>query len=122
MPVGYDAGVPDGLDTGRKAAATMLDLPTPPTAIVCASDSLALGAWTEITARGLRPGVDVAVVGFDDSPTAAVVGLSSVAQPYDEAAAACLRMLQELLATPKPPAAPPTPVLLPPRLVVRASG
>lgn len=108
VPVGYDAGVPDGLDTGRKAAATMLDLPTPPTAIVCASDSLALGAWTEITARGLRPGVDVAVVGFDDSPTAAVVGLSSVAQPYDEAAAACLRMLQELLATPnrRPPRRP----------------
>ncbi len=122
VPAGYDVGVPDGLDTGREAAAAMLDLPKPPTAIVCASDSLALGAWTEITARGLRPGADVAVVGFDDSPTAAVVGLSSLAQPYDEAAAACLRMLQELLATPKPPAVPPTPILLPPRLVVRASG
>lgn len=122
VPVGYDMGVPDGLDTGREAAAAMLDLPTPPTAIVCASDSLALGAWTEITARGLRPGVDVAVVGFDDSPTAAVVGLSSVAQPYDEAAAACLRMLQELLAAPKKSLGLPTPVLLPPRLVVRASG
>ncbi|MEW2118944.1 hypothetical protein AB0945_27870 [Streptomyces sp. NPDC005474] len=45
-----------------------------------------------------------------------------MAQPYDEAAAACLRMLQELLATPEPPAVPPTPILLPPRLVVRASG
>ncbi|MEV0219067.1 substrate-binding domain-containing protein [Streptomyces sp. NPDC050704] len=121
-PAGYEMGVPDGLDTGRKAAAAMLDLSTPPTAIVCASDSLALGAWTEITARGLRPGADVAVVGFDDSPTAAVVGLSSVAQPYDEAASACLGMLQELLAAPKPSAIPPTPVLLPPRLVVRASG
>ncbi|WP_327695460.1 LacI family DNA-binding transcriptional regulator [Streptomyces sp. NBC_00459] len=122
VPAGYDMGVPDGLDTGRKAAAAMLDLPTPPTAIVCASDSLALGAWTEITTRGLRPGIDVAVVGFDDSPTAAVVGLSSVAQPYDEAAAACLRMLQELLAAREPLSAPPAPVLLPPRLVVRASG
>ncbi len=115
-------GVPDGLGTGREAAAALLDLPSPPTAIVCASDSLALGAWTEITARGLRPGVDVAVVGFDDSPTAAVVGLSSVAQPFDEAAAACLRMLQEVLTAPVPPAGPPAPVLLSPRLVVRASG
>ncbi|KFG00922.1 LacI family transcriptional regulator [Streptomyces scabiei] len=122
VPAGYDRGVPDGLDTGREAAAAMLDLPTPPTAIVCASDSLALGAWTEITARGLRPGADVAVVGFDDSPTAAVVGLSSVAQPYEEAAAACLRMLQELLAAPKKSLSLPAPVLLPPRLVVRASG
>ncbi|MDX3691385.1 substrate-binding domain-containing protein [Streptomyces europaeiscabiei] len=122
VPAGYDRGVPDGLDTGREAAAAMLDLPTAPTAIVCASDSLALGAWTEITARGLRPGVDVAVVGFDDSPTAAVVGLSSVAQPYEEAAAACLRMLQELLTAPKKSLSLPAPVLLPPRLVVRASG
>ncbi|WP_405617570.1 LacI family DNA-binding transcriptional regulator [Streptomyces sp. NBC_00076] len=122
IPAGYDMGVPDGLDTGREAAAAMLDLTTPPTAIVCASDSLALGAWTEITARGLRPGADVAVVGFDDSPTAGVVGLSSVAQPYEEAAAACLRMLQELLAAPKKPPSPPAPVLLPPRLVVRATS
>jgi DNA-binding LacI/PurR family transcriptional regulator len=45
-----------------------------------------------------------------------------VAQPYDEAAAACLRMLQELLATPKTPPILPAPVLLPPRLVVRTSG
>lgn len=134
---GYDAGVADGLGTGRAAAAAMLDLDVPPTAIVCASDSLALGAWTELTARGLRPGADVAVVGFDDSTTAAVVGLSSVAQPLDDAAAACLRMLHDVLETDRPRGGrpddadgppgsgrtgPPDPVLLSPRLVVRASG
>jgi DNA-binding LacI/PurR family transcriptional regulator len=135
---GYDAGVEDGLDTGRAATAGMLDLADPPTAVVCASDSLALGAWTEVTARGLRPGTDVAVIGFDDSSTASVIGLSSVAQPLDAAAGACLRTLAEVLATDGatgpaarlvasslPPAAqrrPPEPVLLAPRLVIRASG
>ncbi|WP_371580456.1 LacI family DNA-binding transcriptional regulator [Streptomyces sp. NBC_01314] len=122
VPHGYDVGVPDGFDAGRAASASMLDLPSPPTAIVCVSDSLALGARSEITARGLRPGVDIAVVGFDDSPSAAVVGLSSVAQPLDEAAAACLRMLRVVLAAPAPPPGPPAPVLLQPRLVIRASG
>lgn len=129
---GYDAGVADGLDTGRAAAATMLDLDVPPTAIVCASDSLALGAWTELTARGLRPGTDVAVIGFDDSTTAGVVGLSSVAQPLGDAAAACLSMLHDTLARDRPrggaadpgraPTGPPEPVLLTPTLIVRASG
>jgi len=122
VPPGYDAAVPDGVDTGRAAAAAMLDLPTPPTAIVCTSDSVGLGAWTEVTARGLRPGADVAVIGFDDSATAAVVGLSSVAQPLDDAASACLRLLQGVVTAVEPPPGPPDPVLLTPRLVVRASG
>jgi len=44
---------------------------------VCVSDTVALGAWTEITARGLAPGLDVAVIGFDDSTAAAAVGLTA---------------------------------------------
>jgi DNA-binding LacI/PurR family transcriptional regulator len=121
-PQEYDVGVPDGLDHGRKAAVELLGLPEPPTAIVCASDSLALGAWTEITARGLRPGIDIAVIGFDDTPTAAVLGLSSVAQPLDEAASTCLRLLRDVLSAAEPPESPPEPVLLSPHLVVRGSG
>lgn len=118
--------VPDSLANGRAAAAALLDRTDAPTAFVCASDSLALGAWTEVTARGLRPGPDprrdVAVIGFDDSPTAAVVGLTSVAQPLDEAARACLHLLHGVITASPPPTGPPDPVLLPPHLVVRASG
>ncbi|HEV2345516.1 MAG TPA: LacI family DNA-binding transcriptional regulator [Actinocrinis sp.] len=121
----------DSLPTGRAAGAELLDLPDPPTAIVCVSDSLALGAWTEITARGLTPGRDVSVVGFDDSPTASVIGMSSVAQPVDDVARVCIDQLEQLLAERAGPAGSaetgvpayvPAPVLLPPSLVVRASS
>lgn len=114
----------DTLPSGRAAGARLLDCADPPTGIVCASDSLALGAWTEITARGLTPGRDVAVVGFDDSSTAAVIGLSSVAQPMNGVARACLDLLEQVLAANDAGAPPPAPasVLLAPFLVVRASS
>lgn len=39
----------------------------------------------------------MAVVGFDDTPVAAAVGLSSVSQPLGEAAARCVELLTGLL-------------------------
>lgn len=116
---GLDVQVPDGMESGRYAAARLLDRPGPPTGVVCASDSLALGVLTELQHRGLRPGVDVAVVGFDDTPAAAI-GLSSVSQPTTEAAEACVRQLRPLLDG--APASPTRQILLRPRLVVRASS
>jgi DNA-binding LacI/PurR family transcriptional regulator len=109
----------DSLDNGRRGCADLLDLAEPVTAFVCVSDSLALGVWTELTARGLRPGGDVAVTGFDDSPAAGVIGLTSVAQPVDEVAQACLQMLHDVIGVAEPSDTPPEPVLLPPTLVVR---
>jgi DNA-binding LacI/PurR family transcriptional regulator len=109
----------DSLGSGRRAGAELLDLDDPVTAFVCVSDSMALGVWTELTARGLRPGPDVGVVGFDDTPAAAVTGLTSVTQPVDDVARACLRMLHDVLDNTEPATGPPDPVLLPPTLVVR---
>jgi DNA-binding LacI/PurR family transcriptional regulator len=114
--------LPDTLVHARESTAALLDLADPPTAFVCASDSLALGAWAEVTARGLAPGRDVAVIGFDDSPAAGAVGLSSVAQPLDEAAAACLVVLQSVISAKSPLPTPPEPILLTPQLVTRVSG
>ena len=82
-----------------------------PTAFVCASDSLALGVGAELRGRGLSGD---AVVGFDDTPTAAHLGMSSVRQPVGEAAAACVELLAEVLAGHRP-----DPVLLTPELVIR---
>lgn len=110
------------LAEGRAACAGLLDSPDPPAAFVCVSDVIALGAWAELTARGLVPGRDAAVTGFDDSTAAAVTGLTSVAQPLSEAAAACLAALQKLLAAPGGPRAAPDEVLLQPRLVLRSSA
>ena len=119
---GLTRAVIDSLATGRAAGAELLNLPAPPTALVCVSDSLALGVWTEITARGLTPGTDVAVIGFDDTPTASVIGMSSVAQPVGAIADASLDLLTQALDGADAGDPVTRQLLLPPSLVVRASS
>jgi DNA-binding LacI/PurR family transcriptional regulator len=104
---------------------------------VCASDSLAIGALGALGALGpsgadapdeQRPAPRVAVVGFDDTPVAAAVGLSTVAQPLVEAARGCMELLlSQMSETAVPGPRPATPRaaptrLLAPRLVVRRTS
>jgi len=107
---------------GRSACAELLRSADPPTAFVCVSDVIALGAWSELTARALKPGSRTAVTGFDDSAAAALAGLTSVAQPLAEVASACLDCLQKLQERPAAHDHPPDMVLLTPRLVLRSSA
>ena len=77
-------------------AAELLDR-AQPTAVVCASDVLALGVMAETAARGFRVGTDVAVVGFDDTDIGQVSGLSSLAQPLVDVATHSARIVAALL-------------------------
>lgn len=58
-----DFGKPE---TAVKAVKELLELPDPPTAIFCASDSLAYRAYQAIAEKGLKIPQDISVVGFDD--------------------------------------------------------
>lgn len=59
-------------------------------AVVCASDTLAVGAHLAVSHAGRA---DVAVVGFDNTPVAAALGLSSVEQRPERVAEAVLDLL-----------------------------
>jgi DNA-binding LacI/PurR family transcriptional regulator len=109
-----DARTQDGVDQGDACAAALLALAAPPTAIVCASDSLAVGALHAVRRT------EIAVAGFDDTPVAQAVGLTSVSQPLPEAAARCMEMLIHLLDG--DPAGAQAPVLLVPSLVIRRTA
>jgi DNA-binding LacI/PurR family transcriptional regulator len=111
----------DGLGSGEVLTERLLDRVVPPTAIVCVSDVMALGALRALDDRGLRPGVDVAVTGFDDSPLATVVrpGLTSVRQPLEAVAEKVIELLLDHLDGSR---SRPAEVLLAPALVVRASS
>lgn len=110
------------LDEATGAATRLLDhlgavrRPAGSTAVVCASDLLALGALRAVRALGLEPGRDVGVVGFDDTDVAAAMQLTSVHQPVAEAARAAWRMLLA------PAGTTPAAQLLAPTLTVRASS
>ncbi len=110
--------VPAGADieeSGERATARVLALARPPTAVVALSDVLALGALTAARARGLAPGRDVTVTGFDDVPDAARAGLTTVRQPVREKG----RLLASMLLD---PARTERRVVLPTELVVRTSS
>ena len=100
----------DGVQHGAAAAEDLLARGA--TAIVCASDSLALGAASHWRAVGMPSG---SVIGFDDTPVAVALGMSSVAQPVERAAVALIALtLAELHGRPAE-----RHQLLPSRLVVR---
>jgi LacI family transcriptional regulator len=74
------------VEGGREAAARLLSLPEPPSAIFAFNDAMAAGALQAASARGLRVPADVSVVGFDDTVEASITvpALTTVRQPLAE--------------------------------------
>jgi len=98
------------------AIADALDREDRATAVLAFSDLMALGVLDALADRGLRPGRDVSVVGFDDIPEAAGAGLTTVRQPTRDKG----RIAGELLLdTPEDPER--RQVVLPTQLIVRSS-
>ncbi len=85
---------PDG---GQRAAAELLALPDPPTAIFAGSDMQASGVYQEARAHGLRVPEDLSVVGFDDLRISRHLSppLTTVRQPLAQMAAEAVRMTLE---------------------------
>lgn len=94
--------------------------PQDPTAVLCYNDICAFGVMLGLADRGLTPGRDVAVVGFDNIAEAALYrpALTTIAigarRIGEEAASLLLRRI-------KNPDDPPETIVLPPQLIVRSS-
>lgn len=84
---------------GLEEATALLELRQRPSAIFCASDMVALGAYEAAHRLGLRVPEDVSIVGFDDLPLAAWMqpNLTTVRQPLAEMASLATRMLFSLI-------------------------
>jgi len=107
-------------DSGRRAARALLERAADLDALFCASDQMAIGAMRELTASGRAVPADVAVVGFDDSPTSrhTTPSLTTVHQPVEDMG---IRMVQSLSRLIEHPGEPVEDVVLPTHLVVRDS-
>jgi DNA-binding LacI/PurR family transcriptional regulator len=125
LAVGGDALKPEfiahshySLEAGQAAAARLLGAGV--TAIICASDPIALGAVRAVRRAGLRVPEDVSVIGFDDSALMNCVEppLTTVRQPIETMG----RMVIELLVSQiNGTASTPDEFLFEPELVVRGS-
>jgi DNA-binding LacI/PurR family transcriptional regulator len=102
-------------ETGRRAAAGLLDRADRPTAILALADELALGVIDAAAERGIAVPAELSVAGFDDIPAAALntPALTTVRQPHARKGGEAVRLLLD-------PGAEPS-VLLPTELVIRAS-
>jgi DNA-binding LacI/PurR family transcriptional regulator len=65
----------------RQMARDLLQLAEPPTAIVAASDTQAVGCLDAARQLGVRVPEDLSIIGYDDIELASTMGLSTVRQP-----------------------------------------
>lgn len=92
-------GIEDGEDAGRR----ILQIEDRPTAVVCVADSIAVGMMRQLIASGVRVPEDMEIIGFNGSELATIVTpqLSSVAQNMPELSAQAVRLMMDMIATPK---------------------
>ncbi|MEJ8473655.1 LacI family DNA-binding transcriptional regulator [Roseibium algae] len=84
---------------GVEGARQLLALETPPTALLCVTDALAIGAMRLCRDRGLRVGEDVTIIGYDGLPVGAYVEppLTTFSQSAQSAGGKIARMLIDVI-------------------------
>jgi DNA-binding LacI/PurR family transcriptional regulator len=102
----------------RGSAHRLLTLTERPTAVLAASDLLAVGVLEAARELGLRVPQDLSVVGYDDIELAEVVGLTTMRQPLFESGR---RGMELLLGALRGEPAEPRREVLPVELVVRGT-
>ena len=115
-PVGCAFGEAEG----RETAGRLLSGRSRPTALFCASDEIAMGAYGAAADLGIRIPADVAVTGWDDIAVARLLmpGLTTVRQPLREMGAAAARLLLERVDANRQQA---STTVLPTEIVIRSS-
>jgi len=85
--------------SGISGAEYFLSLARLPTAIICANDSMALGAINKLYASNLEVPGDVSIIGFDDIDVARQISppLTTISAPINEIAVRSFDLLEHLI-------------------------
>jgi LacI family transcriptional regulator, galactose operon repressor len=86
-------------EAGFTLMRSLLAEQTPPTAVLCATDRLAIGALHAVSQAGLQAGRDISLIGYDDLPMARCTDppLTTIEQSVARAGARMVEMLAALL-------------------------
>lgn len=97
LPVaeGSVVSAPWGVDGGAGAMGELLSLRTPPTAVFAEADDVAVGALRTLRRSGVAVPGGMSVVGFDDSPVAELLDLTTIGQSVCEQGLIAGRLLAE---------------------------
>jgi LacI family repressor for deo operon, udp, cdd, tsx, nupC, and nupG len=106
---------------GEEAMNRLLSLRPRPTAVFCMSDEMAYGAMRAMNRRGLAPGKDVAIIGFDGHDLADTFDLSTVRQPVRELGRTAAELLMSRVGVEAAGSATPEQIVLPTQLYARGS-
>jgi LacI family transcriptional regulator len=108
-------------NSGRTAMRQLLE--AKPSAVFVSSDSMAIGALKALHEVGLSVPEDMALVGFDNIPLAAVMQppLTTIRQPIERLGALAVDVLISMLQGPPDPGASAQRIVLPTELVIRQS-
>jgi len=112
---------PNRLEAAARTEGLFTSGGPPPTAAVCYNDTVALGLMLGLVARGIQPGAQFAVTGFDDiaEAAAATPPLTTLAAQPRERGRQAVQLLFARIAAPD---APPARTIAPVELCVRASS
>lgn len=108
------------LPSGAMAASDLLSKPTPPTAILCMNDEMAIGTIRQAKKMGFSVPDDISVSGFDDISFAEFFDppLTTIAQPAEDFGSNAMEMLFDLINDKEPEN---KNILLPFNLIIRES-
>jgi DNA-binding LacI/PurR family transcriptional regulator len=84
LPASHVRLVGHTLAAASAATGELLSLDPPPTAVFAHDDTLAAAALRAARARNIKVPDELAVIGFDDSEVAELLGLTSIRQPLEE--------------------------------------
>lgn len=105
---------------GSQAILQLLQLPDKPTACLCFNDVVAFGVMLGLKSMNLQPGVDFAVIGFDDVAESAMIRptLTTMAVSPRRIGEEAVKLLLDLIENPNQS---PRKIILQPQLIVRES-
>lgn len=100
--------------SGHQVGLSLLSGPRPPSAVFAVNDFLAIGLMGAARDCGLTPGVNIAIVGFNDTPLAAQlpIALSSIRSPMREMGCRAVELLLQKIKGNEPAALRLEPILI----------